>query len=101
MATTTTTYTASAEMWMDEGPLRWRGVTRDAGGRIVGECFHLHRTEGAGLACASVCARAWTRDAVAEVEAAPYECPECGAGHDGATTGTEWCPACTQDVGGN
>ena len=33
--TTTTTYTASAEMWMDEGPLRWRGVTRDAGGRIV------------------------------------------------------------------
>ena len=25
----------------------------------------------------------------AEVEAAPYECPECGAGHDGATTGTE------------
>lgn len=68
--TTTTTYTASAEMWMDEGPLRWRGVTRDAGGRIVGECFHLHRTEAAGLACASVCARAWTRHAVAEVEAA-------------------------------
>ena len=25
-----------------------------------------------------------------------YECPECGAGHDGMTTGTERCPECAE-----
>lgn len=29
-------------------------------------------------------------------EAQPYECPECGTGHDGMTTGTEWCPGCSE-----
>ena len=32
-----------------------------------------------------------------EADAQPYECPECGAGHDGATTGTEWCPGCADE----
>ena len=25
-----------------------------------------------------------------------YECPDCGEGHDGMTTGTEYCPGCTE-----
>lgn len=27
-----------------------------------------------------------------------YECPECGEGHDGMITGTEYCPACQDDI---
>ncbi|CAN5422934.1 hypothetical protein BH09ACT9_BH09ACT9_00450 [soil metagenome] len=26
-----------------------------------------------------------------------YECPDCGEGHDGMTTGTEYCEGCQQD----
>lgn len=33
----------------------------------------------------------------AEADELPYECPDCGARHDGATTGTELCPDCEQD----
>lgn len=27
-----------------------------------------------------------------------YECPDCGEGHDGMTTGTELCPNCQDDA---
>ncbi|AXQ51871.1 hypothetical protein KDJ57_gp74 [Gordonia phage Catfish] len=29
----------------------------------------------------------------------PYECPECGAGHDGTDTGTEHCRECEESGG--
>lgn len=28
----------------------------------------------------------------------PYECPDCGEGHDGTVTGTEKCPSCEHDT---
>ena len=31
-------------------------------------------------------------------DAMPYECPDCGARHDGATTGTERCPDCEAEA---
>ena len=32
------------------------------------------------------------------VDAEGYECPDCGAVHDGMTTGTEQCPDCLWDT---
>lgn len=31
------------------------------------------------------------------IDSQSYECPDCGELHDGATSGTEWCPSCEQD----
>lgn len=32
------------------------------------------------------------------VDGLGYECPDCGERHDGATTGTERCPSCEEDL---
>jgi len=37
-------------------------------------------------------------DEAVDAEDFAYECPECGDGHDGMTTGTEWCPSCQHDI---
>jgi uncharacterized protein (DUF983 family) len=36
-------------------------------------------------------------DIAADAEEFPYECPDCGEGHDGMSTGTEYCPSCEVD----
>ena len=33
-----------------------------------------------------------------EEEDFAYECPTCGEGHDGMTTGTELCESCQMDA---
>jgi uncharacterized protein (DUF983 family) len=39
-----------------------------------------------------------TADEITDELEFPYECPDCGEGHDGMTTGTERCPSCENDT---